>query len=360
MPSLKDLSGTLSSLRQAEEKRQFTAKELQEFKRTKTGPNGFLESQLCLPIKEITPEGVMSGVDSGFISKNFYSFDITFVKAVSAIFNYEKGVLKKADYLPSYYPLPEIFIDTKTLLSDELNYTESIIRLLKEIEMAVKSIEQFKPRYCFLDGSIIPQYTEKPRSDSPLEKNYNSLINSFHNLYKKAELNNCTLIACVEDSRGTRFIDLLKESFSSKIPSLNSLPNSFDVVLLDSILNEKERTSCFNYTDNISNHAILKDFKPEYASQIKAFYLKPVKYDKPLRIEFLSKDETAHENADEIASIVLALSSLHKAYAYPSILIEADFHARLNPAEIEMLTDKILDKLGSNYKLFLRRNIRPF
>jgi len=38
----------------------------------------------------------------------------------------------------------------------------------------------------------------------------------------------------------------------------------------------------------------------------------------------------------------------------------ADFNARLKPGEIEIVYDKILNKLGKGFKLRLRRDNRPF
>ncbi|MEM4261883.1 MAG: hypothetical protein QXI10_02880, partial [Candidatus Diapherotrites archaeon] len=64
--------------------------------------------------------------------------------------------------------------------------------------------------------------------------------------------------------------------------------------------------------------------------------------------------------ANEVASVVFALSSLHREYAYPSVLIDADLHARLSPQEIELVFNKIFDKLGGSSRLRLRRENRPF
>jgi len=129
--------------------------------------------------------------------------------------------------------------------------------------------------------------------------------------------------------------------------------------LLDHFLLEKERTFCFSYTKNISLHAILKDYQKDWAESIFVFYLRASNYDKPLRVEFICKDKNKiHEIADEIASITYSLSSLHREYSYPSVLIEADLRARLNEQDISMVYDKLIDKLGP--RVMMRRNSRPF
>ena len=62
---------------------------------------------------------------------------------------------------------------------------------------------------------------------------------------------------------------------------------------------------------------------------------------------------------DKISSVIYQLSSLHREYAFPSPLIEADLRACLNPDEIEFVFNKIEDKLGNSFRL-MRRDSRPF
>ena len=176
----------------------------------------------------------------------------------------------------------------------------------------------------------------------------------FQSFYEAAENNSCTIISCVEDSRGNRFSQLLSENFS--IPK-ETLKDAFDSALLDSLLLEGERTLAFSYTSSISSHPILKDINEKWSKSINVFYLKPSGLDRPLRVEFLSKADK-EKDADKIASIVYALSSLHKEYSYPSVLIEADMRAGLNEQDISVVYDKLVDKLGP--KIRMRRNSRPF
>ena len=62
--------------------------------------------------------------------------------------------------------------------------------------------------------------------------------------------------------------------------------------------------------------------------------------------------------ADKISSIVFSLSSLHKEYSYPSVLIEADLRAKLTEQDISIVYDRLIGKLGP--KINMRRNNRPF
>ncbi len=315
-----------------------------------------LEENFFSKINPAELNHVIAGTDSGFIGKRMHSVDIILVKTVSAVFSYSKGKLIKTNYFPSPTDFPKPFISSNTLENDEFECNKSLIRLKEEISNSIKVIKEFMPDYCFLDGSIIPQYSDKARNDSQLNSDYSSLIKLFESLYETAEKNSCNLIATVEDSRGSRFRSILQE-----IDNSDELNYFFDSSLLDYLLEKNERSFCFNYSSSVKEHPILNDFDEKWASRIKAFYLKPSLLDRPLRIEFLHNGKNLPEYCNEIASVVLSLSSLHKEYAYPSVLIEADLRARLKPNEIEILFNKIQDKLGrENAFLALRRNSRPF
>ncbi|MEM2907624.1 MAG: hypothetical protein QXP65_00250, partial [Candidatus Hadarchaeales archaeon] len=91
-----------------------------------------------------------------------------------------------------------------------------------------------------------------------------------------------------------------------------------------------------------------------------AFYLKAVPYDFPLRVEFVDGGDGVLETAEEVASLVYALSSYHDAYGLPSVLIEADARARLHEEDLEMVRDSIADRLGASASWYMRRQRGPF
>lgn len=299
----------------------------------------------------------IAGVDSGFVSKKLSFLDLVLIRTIGVIFSFENSLLKKTSYYPKAFSFPEPFLLKNGLEKDEEQQSVSLNRLTQEIKNSIKIIEKFSPKYIFVDGSIVPQYQDKPRENSRITKEYQSIISLFQSFYEIAEKNNCTIISCVEDSRGTRFKQFLENNIISKSnQSKEILENSYDIALLDAYLLEGERTIDFSYTKDISKHPILKDLDKKYSELISVFYIKPSKLDKPLRVEFLSKN--SENNVDEIASVVYKLSSIHKEYAYPSVLIEADLRAGLNEQDINVVYERLIDKLGP--KVRMRRNSRPF
>jgi len=323
-----------------------------------------LEEKLVFPAEKAPLEGRIAGVDSGFVGKNLFSMDLLIIRGVAAIFDYKGGKLVSSSYLPDFFSFPEPILSNNALEKDEFQCNKSIQRLLEEIRLSKETIEKFSPKFLFIDGSIIPQYADKPRKDSKIESAYHKLISAFQDLYSVAEKKNCELIATVEDSRGSRFRSILQEEIlcKEKACAPENFDDCFDSVLLDYLLAQGERSFAFKYTSKISEHPILNDFDSKWADSIHAFYLKPSAFDRPLRIEFISREKGSalSEHANKIASITFAQSSLNREYAYPAVLIEADMRARLAPDEIEIIYNKIIDKLGKNFKLKLRRDNRPF
>ncbi|MBU2100483.1 DNA double-strand break repair nuclease NurA [Candidatus Micrarchaeota archaeon] len=361
------INNAVSSIKGNETKKKGIAGKLAELKKEKNlsefNSSELLEDSFAFEVFPAELNHKIAGTDSGFVGKRMHSIDIILIKTVSAIFSYKKNKLEKAEYFPSPTDFPLPFISSNTLENDEFECNKSLMRLKEEISCSKKVIKEFKPDYCLIDGSIIPQYADKARKESQLHSDYSSLIKLFESLYQTAEENSCNLIATVEDSRGSRFRSILQKEILEKnhLMSGSSLDSFFDSSLLDYLLAKNQRSFCFNYSSSIKEHPILNDFNEKWASRIKAFYLKPSLLDRPLRIEFLHNGKELTPYANEIASVILSLSSLHKEYAYPSVLIEADLRARLKPNEIEILFNKIQDKLGrDNAFMALRRNSRPF
>ena len=77
-------------------------------------------------------------------------------------------------------------------------------------------------------------------------------------------------------------------------------------------------------------------------------------------VEFVDGLGTPARAADEVASLVYALSADHDACALPTVLIEADACARLAEEELTIIKDNIPDRLDPSASLELRRHRRPF
>ena len=323
-----------------------------------------LENRLISEVKKADLDCSIAGVDSGFVGKDLLALDLVLIRTVGVVFNYKAGKVEKATYFPAQYSFPEPHLSTAGLEFDEFQCSKSIQRLMQEVGRAKEIIEKFSPDYCFIDGSIVPQYADKPRKDSKIKSIYHKLIDEFQSLYSAAEKNGCELVACIEDSRGSRFRSIMQERVlgGEQAALKGQLDDCYDAILLDYLLKTGERSAVFTYTNSVSEHPILMDFDERWARAVHAFYIKPAAFDRPLRVEFLhhAGKRDLQEHIESVAPVVFSLSSMHREYAFPAVLIEADLHARLTPQEIDVVFGKIFNKLGKSFRLRMRRDNRPF
>lgn len=360
------ISEAVETIQSNESQRKRLAEQL-SFLRSESmeGMNGteLREKQFVFSLQPAELNARICGSDSGFVSKSLHSIDLVLVRAVGVLFEYRKGVVKKTRYWPNFFDFPKPFLSNHGMDLAELDVSASLIRLKEEISLAKQMIEEEKPDFCLVDGSLVPQYADKPKKDSAVSKQYHDMLFSFVDLYRVAHKSGTQLVGCVEDSRGSRFQGIVRETllplFRQPVPA--GLDSVLDSVLLDHVLRQNERSFTFPYTKDIKEHAILQDFGP-LGEKVFACYIKPSELDRPLRIEFLHFEENGSltEHANQIASTILSLSSLHREYAFPSVLIEADLRCRLKPEEIELVFNKICDKLSKRMRMQLRRNSRPF
>lgn len=362
----KSIGDAVSFIKASESKRKKLAESLSGISGInllETDSRQFLEERLFLDVSKAELNSRIAGIDSGLADINLHSLDFVLIRGMAALFEFKEGKLADSAYLPSFYEFPEPFVSSDALDNDEFQSMKGLLRLRQEISLAVTALKEFRPAYLFLDGSILPQYTDKPRPESNVTSLYKEVISLYESLYALAEKSNCYLVGAVEDSRGSRFINLLQQELFKKLKDIKAADfnNCSDSGLLDLCLRKNQRTMVFSYSSNPAEHAILKEFSQDFAERASVFYLKPSDFDRPLRLEFIRPKKDFSRTVKDIASTSLALSSLHKEYAFPSILIEADLRARLKPEEVKIISDKIMDRVGRERgALRLRRSSRPF
>ncbi len=305
-------------------------------------------------IVEIQPKsfsGTIAAVDGGILTREFHTLDLVVTRAVSAVFSYNISKLISYSFYPS--PLPPTEIYTKYALEKhEFIWFSNIIRLKKEIGCAIETIKKHAPHIMLLDGSIVPQVSDKPSKDSKIYDLYEQLLDEYRQLFELCIEKNCALAGVIKDSRGRMFLSLLEKENAIRDGSFISRSN--DSSFLSFLLKKGERTTSFPYALNKEQHPILRDFSKW---EISSFYLRPTQFDRPLRVDFLSN------NADDekLGEYLFELSKINRIYAYPAVLIEADLRAAMRPEEAEATYRDITAKIGPRVSIFqLRRNERPF
>lgn len=317
-------------------------------------------------INKITPEKLslsVLGIDGSIVKHSYHGLDLMLMRALGVKFDYSEKGLDKVVYYPDTNPspIPKIIVDS---FSDfELISCYNFERQIMEINTTIEAASELNPDIIFLDGSIIPQYTQKP--DNPvLREYYNQSIKAYESLFEFSRNTGTMLAGIIKDSRGIKFCDIiirkvLKQLDTKIIKELRLiLEKTKDTNLLYYTLNKDERTCVFNYSQNPSVHPLLKEFE-KMSDRLFSFYIKTVEFDRPLRVDFISF-ENELEVADKVSSILLETSG-HSGYGLPAVLIEADQRVRLSEKDLDMFYADLVNKIGNVSGLFrLRREMRPF
>lgn len=309
-----------------------------------------LERELVLPVSRVALEGAIAAVDSGIAGEELHGFNFLLLRSVGAVFEYEGSRAVAHKYFPS--ALPKMQYDMRSGLdSHDVMWHKSLFRLKGELSCAIELMEKHSPSALLMDGSIAPLLSDKPSQDSEIFPLYNEVVACYRSLYETAWNGGTALLGVIKDSRSKRFIEILQKHAQDE-----GFSHASDTNFLHFMLQAGERTCAFKYSSAPSSHQVLRDLGG-WSERILSFYLKPVKDDRPLRVEFLS----GQKSFSEIASLVHSLSSIHKSYAYPAVLIEADLRAAMQEDDFERAYGSLFSKLGRTSSLMrLRRNSRPF
>jgi hypothetical protein len=308
-------------------------------------------------------EGIrIVGVDGGMSKKSLHGIDCVLVRSCGACFKYQGNRIESVEYFPSRMPPVQAEI-TDSMSDIDWAYFTSIVRQSSEINTAISCVEKFRPSVLLMDGSIVPHHSDRPSRLSPAFQAYKNMITEYHRLYEKCLSAGTMLAGVVEDSRGTRFCDILNRSFSSLFSgsdqaTLDTLCRTRDTNLLFWALKKGERTMHFSYCEEPREHPVLRDFEERHTGRVNSLYLKTAEWDRPVRVDYL-KDREGFEG--EIASVLLSISGHHSSYGFPAPLIEADSVARLSDGEMENFYFQILAFAGNLPSIMrLRRDSRPF
>lgn len=331
-----------------------------------------VEDRLTLEVGRERLSGMaVMGVDGGVLGRSLHGLDLILVRAVAVLFRYRDGELSGSEYYPRELPTPRLISIDEPLDARELELEVGMQRQLTEIQLARDALAEHEVDAVLLDGSVVPQYVDRSLRKPRLVGLYRELIDAFTGLYRECAESGVPLAGAIKDSRSSRFVGIFQRKIMPLLDD-GALPpeelrilkeneevisNSRDTALLDHLLDVGERTFAFSYANPPAR--VLKDLGA-WASRAYAFYIKTVPYDWPIRVEFVDGSATPARAADEVASLIYALSADHDACALPTVLIEADSCARLAQEELTIIQDNITDRLEPSASLELRRHRRPF
>ncbi|MEM4714478.1 MAG: DNA double-strand break repair nuclease NurA, partial [Candidatus Nanoarchaeia archaeon] len=150
------------------------------------------------------------GVDGGFIRKEFHGASFALCRGVAVYFEYENGTLIKTSYFPEKKPNFRLIPIDINLPERDANLFCNLIREKIELETCINALEVFEPDILIRDGSIILYPGSLPSKESQIYSLYEEIMSLVKVLYEKSFLKNTLLCGAVEDSRGKRFCNFLK------------------------------------------------------------------------------------------------------------------------------------------------------
>ncbi len=283
--------------------------------------------------------GRMGAVDGGLANFSLHGFDIVLIRSVGVIYTYDRGHLKGVEYYPHPAPMPQVLVFDLPLEEEAVPILHTLARVSSELSTARELVE--KADVVLLDGSLLPSWTQKPRDGGEASRLYEQVVDLYRDLLERGT---GKLIGVIKDSRGARFLRFLGEEAFSR-----------DTAWLSYVLEEGEMTVPFPYADDPLSRPTLKDIG-DIVSNVFVFYMRPSALDRPVRIEFVSKNP--ERDAEDIAGILLPLCSKNRSFAIPPPLVEADLRARIPKALSEDIKTRIASRLPQT--LFPRREHRPF
>lgn len=291
----------------------------------------------------------VGGVDGGMVARSFHGVDLVIIRAVGVIFDYKKGKIKSNKV---FAPKAPFITEVDSSDDGELITVASLYRMKEEVARAIE-VAGDSPNFLLMDGPLYPHPSTRMAKGTHLFKLYSEVVGLYDKLAKTCEEHGTKLVGIVEDSRSRYFSKVLLNKIVPTLPEkhravFSKVPSFRDTALLYDTLTSGERT----FTFKISG---IHDLK--YKDNVFAFYMKTAKYDRPLRVEFLSTNPKS--DLSEVSSKVYSLSAF-SSYGLPSAIIEADARAKLTTYYSEYIYRMLFSKSLSPLIMSLRRENRPF
>jgi hypothetical protein len=318
----------------------------------------------------------IAGIDGGLVRKRFRSLDLVLTRGVAVILQFGPQDGPTVDFYPDPFPEPKISPLMLTLSNIELEQLASLERIAAELRVTLSVLEEYHTDLILLDGSLFYHPRDRPQTGSFVYEKFQEVLSLYKQTYHKARKKGATIVGIVKDSRSTRIATIMGEI----LPHIVRKPEVFEMMqgvdyrwllkisrdcdLLDTFLEEGERSFAFRYSSEISSTTIpMSDGLSSWASSIWVTYLKTARDDLPIRVEFLSPEDsdTVTNNLDKALSAILPISSQHPEYGVPTPILEADTRAKITANETRLIIDRLMALSGLTYlTLEKRRSRNPF
>jgi hypothetical protein len=336
-----------------------------------------VEKQFIRKIEATSLSGLrIAGIDGGLVRRRFRSMDLILIRGIAVVFQFGSEEGPTVDFFPDPFPEPQIRPMMLTLSGTELDQLASLERVAAELRVTLAVLDEYRADLILVDGSLFYHPRDRPQSGSIVYEKFQEVLSLYKQLYNKVRRKGTTLVGIVKDSRSTRVTNILGDI----LPHILRDPAIFEMIqgvdyrwllkisrdcdILDTFLEEGERSFIFRYSSELQNNTnSLTDDLLNWASSIWVTYLKTARDDLPLRIEILADGDSEEDvwKIDKALAAILPLSWQHPEYGIPAPILEADTRAKISANETNMVIDRLMALSGLTYTTFEKRRSRnPF
>ncbi len=333
-----------------------------------------LEPALVKKIEPVRLDGLkIVGIDGGLVRRGFRSMDLLLTRGVAVVFRFGTRGALEVDFFPDAFPEPQIIPLTQRFSGPELDQFASLERLATELRVALNVIDKHEAELILIDGSLFFHPRDRPQNASIVYEKFEEVVALYKQLYNKASKKKTLVVGIIKDSRSSRVVSMLGDI----LPHVLREPDLFEMMqgidyrwllkisrdcdLLDTFLEEGERTFAFRYSAELAQNTDALEELYSWASSIWVTYLKTAKEDFPIRVELLGDRTFDTKQLDKALSAILPLSWQHPEYGIPTPILEADARARITHNETSLIVDRLMALSGLTYSsLEKRRSRNPF
>ncbi|MFX1536343.1 MAG: DNA double-strand break repair nuclease NurA [Promethearchaeota archaeon] len=297
----------------------------------------------------------VAGVDGGLTTRSLMGCDLFLCRAVAVIITYARDGIFRTSYYPSRAPRPDLLLSLSPVTKSEFERLAGSYRAKLEVTIAEQLITSSEKRIdvILMDGSILPPATQTQSRVVRTSQAQSDLLAALRSLMDIAEKNGVLLVWVIKNSRTARFIQFLGQL----MPTLsNTIPGLLDTDYR-SIVRTSRDLDFFFYMLPPSTRSFALRLTPDEDTRLKdlsrdiwSFYIKPARYDAPLRIELIQKPNTPLEDVNHLikqaCSIILPLSQFHSRYGLPAPIVEADARSKIHENEFEAIIGQIQRRVG--------------
>lgn len=238
------------------------------------------------------------------------------------------------------------------------------MRAQMEYSVATRLIEEHKPDYLLIDGSLLVGVEIDPiKTDE-----YYSYIATLRKMLLLAQDSGVRVVGVSEDSTSRGLIAYLSDKGLTKSAS-DTLSALTDSSLVQLYLQNRETfeptaTRPFIPVSNKGRNWIRENTNVDFS--FPTFYLQATKFGRAMRVDFPSKGKDIAKKAQEIAAYLTSLSQIPKRFGYPLPLYlahsDAELPKKLMDRTCLLVQKQIFSKWADEYLSIYskrRRDSRP-